>query len=162
MATIVAGLGAINTLVEIQTGSPPAFRTVANMGDITGPAFALALVDVTSHSTGQPWDQFIATIFSGGDIAFPFFFVPASGDDGISTDPVGHGPTSGIMQVFLARVARTWQIVFPDNPVLASRSTAGPMQCILYKFNWKEMVKDVLRADTTMRVTGQPTLTFGT
>jgi hypothetical protein len=162
MATIVAGNPAINTLVEIQTGSPPAFRTVANMGDITGPAFALALVDVTSHSTGQPWDQFLATIFSGGDIAFPFFFVPSSGDDGISTDPIGHDPTTGIMQVFLNRIARTWQIIFPDAPLVINRSTAGPLQAILYKFNWKMMVKDVLRADTTMRVTGQPTLTFGT
>ena len=149
----------INTLLQIGSGtSPETFANIANMSDITGPTMAAAVVDVTSHSTGVPWDQFIATIFSGGDIAFPFFFVPSSGDDTIANDSIGHDPVSGIMSVFLARVQRTWQIKFPDP----AGSIAGPMQLIMYKFNWKAMVKDVLRADTTMRVTGQPTLTFGT
>jgi len=159
MATIAPGIPAINTLWEIQTGSPATFRTIANMGDLTGIAFSLALVDVTSHSTGQPWDQFIGTIFSGGDVAFPLFFVPASGDDTNLADPLGHGPTSGIMQVFLARVQRVYQMKFPDS--LVSPSIAGPMNAVLYKFNWKSMVKDVLRADCTTRITGQPTMTFG-
>ncbi len=153
---IVNGVGAINTLLQIMIGSPPSFRGVANMGDITGPGFSLALVDVTSHSNGAPWDEFIGTIFSGGDLGFPLFFVPESGLG--TSGPIGHDPASGFMSVFLARVERTYQQIFPDMDA----TVAGPFNAIAYKFNLKSMVKDVLRADTTIRITGQPTLTFGT
>lgn len=153
---IVNGQGAINSLLQILIGSPATYRGVANMGDITGPGFSLALVDVTSHSNGSPWDTFIGTIFSGGDMSFPLFFVPSSpvGTSG----PIGHGPVTGYMGIFLARLERTYQLVFPDT----AASTAGPFNAILYKFSLKEMVKDVLRSDSTIRITGQPTLTFGT
>ena len=152
----VAGQPAINTLLELLTGSPAVYRPVANLGDITGPAFSLALVDVTSHSTSTPWDAFVGTIFSGGDIGFPLFFIPSSGDTNVATDPLGHDAANGIMSVFLARAVRTWQMVFPDT----AGTTAGPLSAVMYKFNWKAMVKDVLRADTTVRITGQPALTF--
>ena len=155
--SIVNGIPAINTLWQIQTGSPPAFQSIANMGDIAGIAFSLALVDVTSHSTGTPWDEFLGTIFSGGDVGFPLFFVPAS-PGGTAPAPMGHDAASGIMSVFLARVQRTYQMLFPDP----AGTIAGPMNAVLYKFNWKAAVKDVLRADCTTRISGQPTLTFGT
>ncbi len=154
--SIVNGIPAINTLWQILSGSPPVYQSIANMGDITGPAFSLALVDVTSQSTGNPWDEFIGTIFSGGDVGFPLFFVPAS--PGGNTGPMGHDAASGVMSVFLARLERTFQMKFPDP----AQTIAGPFQAVLYKFNWKAMVKDVLRADSTCRITGMPTLTFGT
>ncbi len=154
--SIVNGVPAINTLLQILTGSPATYRGIANMGDITGPGFSLALVDVTSHSNGSPWDAFIGTIFSGGDLGFPLFFVPSSpiGTSG----PIGHDAASGYMKVFLERAERTYQNVFPDT----AATTAGPFNAILYKFNIKSMVKDVLRCDATIRITGEPTLTFGT
>lgn len=154
---IAAGQPAINTLLEILTGSPASYAPVSNMGDITGPGFSLALVDVTSHSTATPWDQFIGTIFSGGDVGFPLFFIPSS-PSLVPPLPQGHDPVSGIMSVFLARVERTWKMIFPDT----AASTAGPFAAIYYKFSIKAMVKDVLRADSTIRISGQPTLTFGT
>jgi hypothetical protein len=149
------GQPAANTLLQILAGSPAVYQSVANMGDITGPGFSLSLTDVTSHSTGSPWDEFVSVIFSGGDVSFPLFFVPSS--PGGNVGPMGHDSASGIMCVFLARLERSWQTVFSD----AWATTAGPMNAILYRFGWKGMVKGVLRADLTMRLTGLPTLDFG-
>lgn len=153
---IVNGIPGINTLLQVLTGSPATYRGIANMGDITGPGIALTLVDVTSHSNGSPWDQFLGTLFSGGDIAFPLFFVPASpvGTSG----PIGHDGATGYLSIFLAGLQRTYQMLFPDP----GATVLGPLTAIAYKLNVKAMVKDVLRMDTTLRVTGQPTLTFGT
>lgn len=152
---IAAAQPAINTLLKISNqGSPLTFNTIANVGDLTGPSMAAAVVDVTSHSTNTPWRQKIATLIDPGSVTLPLYFVPSSpGSDGTPATPEGHNGTNGLLSVFAGRQLREYSLTFPD-----AAATTYYFQAYITKFNFKAPVAGVLTADVDFTLTGQPLL----
>lgn len=139
---------AINTYLNLSNGgSPETFPTVANVGDIAGPAFAGQVVDVTSHSTGNPWRLKIVTLLDPGTITAPIFFVPNdSGHQRLQSVFVNRGlPTA-------PQSPADWQLSFPTTP---SRQVYS-FSAYLSKFGMDMKVADVIRANVELVLVGEP------
>jgi len=134
----------INTYLYIGDGaSPEGFTLVANVGDITGPGFSAAIVDVTSHSNPTPWREKITTLLDAGQVSFKLYFIP--GD-------TGH---QKLMKTFINRTFNDYKIVYPDpahSTMLFSAYTG--------KFAITTTVAGVMEAAVTFEVVGQPTFWF--
>lgn len=133
-------VAAINTLLQFgDAGSPETFVTVANVGDIDGPSMTTESVDVTSHSTGQPWRQFFPTLHNPGDCPFPLFWVP---------NDVAHTTLLGIWD---ARTVGDWRIVCPSGAGAKTYNFTAFIQ------DWKASFKvgDVIRAMVTLKISGK-------
>lgn len=143
---------AINTLLALGSqGCPQTFTTIANLGTLTGPSMSGNVVDVTSHSTGDPWRRKIVTLLDGGQVTAPLFFIPSStGTDG------GHGASTGLLSVFTNRQLRWYRLIFPD-----SGATTWYFQAYISTFNQNAPVDGVLNAEVTFEIVGQPILAGG-
>lgn len=148
MATPIAQ-AAINTFFQISDGnSPENFVTVANVGDITGPTFKAAVVDVTSHSTGNPWRQKVVTLLDPGTIAFPCYFIPNdSGHQRLQGIFVNRGlPT-------LPGVNFDMRLSYPTSP-----RTIYSLSGYIDQFSMDAKVADVIRANMQITLTGEPSI----
>ena len=151
-ASFPPGLPAQNTLLRVTNNACPAvFNVVANVGDLAL-STKVAEADVTSHSTGNPWDEWLPTLLSGGQLKLPLFFIPESaGADGASGRPEGHDATNGLYSIFINRQTRQYSIEFPNG-----QGVWCYMNMYIVDFGWKAPVKGVLTADVTFRITGEP------
>ncbi len=101
-------LASAGTLLQISDGaSPPNWSTIANAGDITGPAFSGTVVDVTSHSSQAPFRQKIVTLLDVGQVTVKVFWVPTN-------DSHRNSPT-GLRYVYLNRLKKTWRLRYTDG-----------------------------------------------
>lgn len=140
-----AAQAAINTLFQIGDGaSPEVWATVANVGDITGPGMSVNLVDVTSHSTGTPWREFLPTLLDGGKISFKLFYIP--------TD-ASHNNSAGLLSYFTGRAKKHAQLVFPDMA-----ATKFTFYGFVIGLPVTATVAGVLEMSVDFQITGQPTL----
>lgn len=155
MATPIAQ-AAINTFLLVSNGgSPETFNKVANVGDMTGPTFAAAVVDVTSHSTGNAWRQKIVTLLDPGTLSFPCFFIP--NDSSPTAGTTGH---QYLQAIFFNRGLPTapqaqadWQLSFPTSP-----RTVWNFSAWMSKFTMDIKVADVVRAAVDLVLTGEPAI----
>jgi len=138
----------INTLLQLgNSGSPEAYVTVANVGDITGPGFAGNVVDVTSHSTSVPWREKIVTLLDGGSVTTKLYFIPSD---------AGH---QKLLSIFMNRgayqqaagIAPQWRLVYPDPA-----QTPVYFDGFISKFAITSTVAGVIEAAITIEVTGEP------
>lgn len=139
---------AINTLLKMgNSGSPEVYNQIANVGDITGPGFAAAIVDVTSHSTSIPWRQKVTTLLDGGQLTCKLFFIP---------NDAGH---KQLLRVYMNRGADgqaagtppQWSLTYPDPAATPVYFTA-----FISKFAITATVAGVIEAQVTFDVTGEP------
>lgn len=160
MSTFPIAIPAIGTLLKVGYGSPEAFYSVANIGDITGPSISAAVVDVTSHtSPSAPWHDKITTLLDAGTITLPLYFVPASTAPGAPGQFMGHGFVSGLGKLFTNRglapgIGYNWKIVFPDGV-----PTTYAFVAWISKYSQKAPVAGVLTADLELTITGSPNFT---
>lgn len=157
--SIPIAIPAIGTLLQVGNGqSPEIFNSIANIGDLTGPGVAGAVVDVTSHtSTSAPWRQKIVTLLDPGTITLPLYFVPASGAPTGAGTFMGHSYTTGGVGSLFARrglspgVPFNWKIIYPDG-----NNSTDEFQAFLSKYSQKAPVAGVLTADLELTLTGIP------
>jgi len=151
---IASNQPAINTLLKIgSSGSPQNFDTIANVGDMTGPGFSAQLVDVTSHSTGNPWRIKVPTLLDNGDLTTKVFFIPSSPGVYDGTTQFGHNGTTGLLRVFTQRELHEYSVTFPDGP-----ATTWYFQGYLTKFAMTAAVQGVLEASSAFTFVNQPIL----
>ncbi len=149
MSTLIAQ-PSINTLLQIGDGnSPEAYTTIANVGDINGFALAATVVDVTSHSTGNPWREKLTTLLDSGKLTFKLFFIPS--DTGhknllslFTSRGIGGTPTVSGSPIPL-------RIVFPDPAATKYFFTA-----FISTFSIMATVAGVIEANVTFEGTGSP------
>lgn len=158
---IAIAIPAIGTLLQVGNGaSPEIFNSIANIGDITGPSVAAAVVDVTSHtSVSAPWRQKITTLLDPGTITLPLYFVPSSGGPSGAGTFMGHNFTSGLGRLFANRglspgIPYNWKTIFPDGV-----PTTYEYQAFISKYAQKAPVAGVLTADLELSITGVPSFT---
>jgi hypothetical protein len=167
-STFPIGVPAINTLFKVGNGaSPEVYSVIANIGDITGPGLSSTVVDVTSHSTSNPWREKLITLLDSGDFSFPIFWVPASdggpGPGGAGgwvagVDPVGHSPQGGVEAIFTSRgfggvpgAPYNFAVEYPDG-----LGTTDYFTGFISKLSKKAAVAGVLTAECQITTTGEP------
>src|SRR4026207_1620750 len=137
-----AALPAMNTLFQLGTASSPTgYTTIANVSSINGLKLSATIVDVTSHSTGEPWRQKIPTLLDAGDITFDLFLIP---------DEATHDGTTGILSFFSGRSLMQARLVFPD-------ATTWTFEGYVTGMPMTANVDGVLTANVTFTITGSPT-----
>lgn len=163
-ANFPIGLPAINTYLMIGNGaSPEIYAPIANVGDLSGPSMSATVVDVTSHSTGNPWREKLCTLLDSGDFTLPLYYIPDSEGPitpaGAGGPPYPHGNTGGLEALFTGRGLTT-----PGNPVPFAiqypnaAQTTDYFQGFVSKFSKKAAVAGVEQAEVTITLTGMPTL----
>src|SRR6266852_9481199 len=147
MATPIA-VAAINTFLQLSDGnSPEVLTNVAKVGTINGPTFKGQVVDVTSHSTGNPWRLKIVTLLDPGTITTDCFFVPNdSGHQRLQSVFVNRGlPTS-------PTVNADWALSFPTSP---SR-TLYRFSAYISDFGMSAAIDNVIKATIALALVGEP------
>jgi len=108
--TTSPALAAEGTLlqVDIGGGSAPVWTTIANVGDITGPAYTSTEVDVTSHSSQAPFRRRIITLLDIGPVSFKCFWVPQNPTH--SSTVVG-----AIRWAYENRIKQVYRLLYTDG-----------------------------------------------
>ena len=141
MATAIAQ-PSINTFIYLGAAeSPTTYTLIPNVGAIKGINMKAKTVDVTSHSTGVPWTQSIATLLSIGDCSFPIFYIPS--------DPTHQA----LLAAFTSRSQRSFAESFPDT-----NNTTNYFEAYVTSFTENAPVDGVLTADIVLSGTGLPQL----
>ncbi len=149
--SVAIAQAAINTYLQLNNGgSPEVFSNVANVGDITGPTWAGAVVDVTSHSTSNAWRQKIVTLLDPGTISTKCYFIPNDATSG------GH---QYLLSIFFNRGLPTapqvqcdWRLSWPTVP---SRTVLS-FSSFISKFSITAPVASVLEAALELVLVGEP------
>lgn len=140
----VSAVPAKPTLLALGTaGCPQTFSTIANIGDLQLPQFSSDEVDVTSHSTGNVFDDWVVTIRRGGQVTFPLYFVPGYAQHSF-TNPEGLG------FIWKEGQKRTYRVTFSDGSVWCY------FDAFVTNYAINAPVAGVYTADVTFRVTGEP------
>jgi predicted secreted protein len=136
---------AFGTFLKIgDGGGPESFTTIAEVKSITGPTMSAKIDDVTTHSTGTPWREKLATLLDGGTLTFALNFIPTDATQSFS---------SGLLRDFANRTKRNFKLVFPNGA-----ATTWAFAAFVADFKMNAPVDGVLDANLTLNVSGQPTL----
>ena len=136
---------AFGTFLKIgDGGGTENFTTIAEVKSITGPTMSAKIDDVTTHSTGTPWREKLATLLDAGTVAFALNFIPTDATQSHST---------GLIKDFENRTKRNFKIVFPNGA-----STTWAFSAFVADFKCDSPVDGVLGANLTLNISGPPTL----
>ena len=143
MATsAISGFG---TLLKIgDGGGTEVFTTIAEVTDISGPGLSMDTMEATSHSSTAGWKEFVAGLLDAGEVTFSVNFLITNATQSY---------TSGLIRDMVNRTARHFQLVFPNVG-----NTTWAFTALVTAFEPAEPIDDVLKADCTLKITGQPTL----
>lgn len=143
MSNAISGFG---TLLKIGDGATPIenFTTIAEVGNISGPALRLETQDVTNHSSPDGWREYVATLLDAGEVTFDLNFIPTDATQGYAT---------GLLKDMTNRVKRNFQLVFPNVG-----NTTWSFSAYVTGYNTSEPIDDALSASVTLRITGKPAL----
>jgi len=108
-ATVYSAIPAYGTLIQVLSASSPTevYTSIAGVSDITGPNMTMAEVDVTSHSTGNPFKQTVPGLGDYGDLAFPCYWNPDDPTQNINSP-------YGAEYLFYNRIITKFQLVMPN------------------------------------------------
>lgn len=139
-------IAAQGTLLKAGDGaSPESFTTISEVMSISGPSFSAATVEVTNHSSGTPWREFISTLLDAGEVSFDINFVPTGAT---------HNASTGILRDMTNRTRRNFKLVFPD-----AAPTAWAFTGVYTRFQSSEPTDGKITAAVTIKLSGAPTLT---
>jgi hypothetical protein len=140
-----SAISAFGTLLKIgDGGGTEVFTSIAEVGDISGPALKMDTQDVTSHVSPGAFRERVPGLLDAGEVTFSLSFLPTAATQSQST---------GLIRDLRNRTKRNFQLVFPD-----AGSTTWSFAAYVTAFSPKEPVEGKLSADVTLTITGQPTL----
>jgi hypothetical protein len=136
-------IAAFGTLVKLgDSGSPETFTTIAELGDVGGPNFSTDTDEVTTHASPSGHKEYVLTLIDSGEVTFNLNFLPGN---------ASHSVVSGLLFAWKNRLAKNFQMVFPD-------STQWAFKAAITKFDVKAPVKNRLSADVSVKILSMPTL----
>jgi hypothetical protein len=112
---IVSAIGPAQAVAGVllqvgNAGSPETMNTIANATDLSLPLMA-TVVDVTN--VGDTWRRRIPTLLDMGKIIFKIFWIM---EEPTHRNSVGGGSVgAGLRYLFVNRLVRDWQFVYPDG-----------------------------------------------
>ncbi len=145
MAT--GAVSSFGTLLKIGNGGTPTetFTTIAEVRDISGPAFAVGTEDVTNHDSSG-WREFIPTIIEAGEVTFDVNF------KGDATQGFASG---SLYDDMIDKTKRNFQIVLPSG--VGAANDTGAFAAYVTGFELAAPVEGVLSASITLMITGSVT-----
>lgn len=145
---ISPALAAEGTLLQIGSGaSPEAWTTIANVGDISGPAFDSTVVDITSHSSQAPFRQKIVTLLDIGPVTFKCFWVPQNDTHRNAIT----GAIGGIRYNYINRLKQEYRLRYTDG------TSSDSFYAYVTKLGNTAPVAGVYEMAVTFTGTGTPT-----
>lgn len=138
-------ISSFGTLLKIGDGAgSEVFTTIAEVRDVSGPGLGLATAEVTNHSSTGGWREHVGTLNDGGDVTFEINYIPTT---------TTHNATGGLIRDLKNKTKRNFQLVFSD-----SGATTWSIAAFVTKFEPLEPVDGALRANVSLKISGQPTL----
>ena len=139
LSSAVSGFG---TLLKIgDGGGPEAFTTIAEVKDISGPAFTLDTEEVTNHSTVGAYKEYIATLKDGGDVTFDLNYF-------------GDATHEALRDAYENRERTNFQMVFP---ITAPGNEQIDFSGFVTNLGMSAPVAGILTQSVTVKITGQGT-----
>lgn len=124
-------------------GAPEAFTTIAEVGDISGPAVSRDTEEVTNHSSPDGYEEFITTIKRSGEVTFPINFIP---------DHPTHDQSTGLLGVLDTGVLKNWRLL------LSTTGRRWQFAALVTNFEGGSPVVGKQGADVTLKISGKPFL----
>ena len=125
-------------------GGSEVFTTIAEVKSINGLQMSAKIDDVTTHSTGTPWREKLATLLDAGTLACDVNFIPTNAT---------HSNSAGLLRDFVNRTKRNFKLVLTDGG-----STTFAFAAFVQDFKMTAPVDGVLTASVTLAASGPPTL----
>lgn len=116
-----------------------------NVGNITGPALSLDMVEVTTMDSTAAWEEFVGGLLRSGELTFDIVYDPANATH--------KNAAGGILADLIARVAITYTLVFPD-----AATTEWTWSGFFSGFTPDMSVAGALLSSVTVKPTGVVTL----
>lgn len=116
---------------------------IAEVRDLNGPNPVLGTEDSTHHESPGATDEFVGTTLDPGQLTFEINWDPTAAT---------HSPATGLLSWMAARTSEFWELEYPDG-------STDRFKAVVTGFARKAPVKGVLRADVTMKLSGQITTT---
>ena len=138
----MAKIAAFGTKLYKGTSGGVLYAQVAN---ISGPALSADTIDVTNHASTNAWEETVIGILRSGEIGMDIIYDPATATH--------KNASGGLLFDFLARVAITLTLVFPDTG-----STEWTFSAFVTGFEPDMPVDGELGAAVTFKPTGDMTL----
>ncbi len=136
------GMAAYGTLLLRGDGEiAEEFTEIAEVVSISGPAWALDPLEMTSHDSGGN-REFIGGLIDGGEITLELNFIPTDETQGMD---------GGLIEDLQGRVIHNYQLQFTDDPVTP---TVYEFQAFPTAVEPSAPVDGKLSASITLKVTG--------
>lgn len=120
---------------------------VAEVKSITWGGLERETIDVTSHSSGGGYRQFVNGLLNGGNVDFELNFVPTEGT---------HDFATGLGADFESGVIRDFAIEIPDGAMAGGGATYYLFSAIVETFELGFDIDNVVTATVSLKVAGQP------
>lgn len=134
-------IAAYGTVLKLGNAAGTVFTAISEVKDISGPAYSLDTIDVTSHSSPDGWEEIIPAFKRNGEVSFDLNYTPSDATQNITT---------GLFSVLNAREVRTFQLVWPDEYGVS-------FDAMVTAFEPQSPVGDARTASITLKVSGPPT-----
>lgn len=142
MTQATSGFG---TLLQIgDGGGPENFTSIAEVRNVSGPELTLDTAEATHHTSPGGWDEHIATLLRGGEVTASLNFLPADATQSFA---------AGLLKDMTDKTLRNFKVIFPDPG-----TTEWDFAAYVTAFSPTAPIDDVLTADITLMISGQPTL----
>jgi len=124
-------------------GDPGTFVNIGQVRELSGPSFSLDTAEATVMA-GSGWKEYLPTLRDGGEVSLTVAFDPT-----LAT----HDASTGLLSLLVSGTKRRFKLLFP-SPLTVSWTFEG----YVTSFEPSFPIDDVMTADITIKVTGQPTL----
>ena len=142
----MSGISAFGTLLQLSDGaSPPAYTTVAQLTNITGPTMESEQLDVSSHDSTGGYREFVPGISNPGTVSIEGNFDPAGATH--------MNASGGLLYIFEQKTVNDWKIVWPDTG-----STEWTFSASIVSFETQAPFDGALTFSAELLISGQPTL----
>lgn len=135
---------AYGSVLQLGDGATPeVFTSIAEITELTPPQMSRDEIDVTSHSSGDGYREFISGLRDGGEVTFQANWLPTN-----ST----HDGTTGLLETFNDNVNHNWKIILPNTLITISFSG------FLTAFEPELPIEEQGKLSGTIKVSGKPTV----
>lgn len=100
------GLSAFGTLLQVGSGSPEVFVSVAEVQKIGEISLENDEIDLTHHESTARFEEVVAGIIKTGVVPLTFNFIPTN----VTHNESGHG----LLNLVITGITVNFKIVFPD------------------------------------------------
>lgn len=123
--------------------TPENFTTIAEVGDISGPAVSRDTEEVTNHSSPDAYEEFISTIKRSGEVTFPINFIP---------DHATHDQSTGLLSWLDSGVLKNFRML------LSTTGRRWQFAALVTNFEGVAPVVGKHSGDVTLKISGKPFL----